>query len=104
MTTLRARVEMLPRQSPDFGFFTNDPIDAHHLAEALPFLKGAELVQAAPGTATFLVDRQGPVNVSFFGGLSLGRVGEVSICEDHGVRVASLLDLAASRQSTSSRS
>lgn len=85
------------RQSEDFDFFANDPIDAHRLASALPFLKGAGLIQAAPSTATFLVDREGPVKVSFFGGLSLGRVGEVSTCEDTGVRVASLLDLAAQK-------
>jgi len=85
------------RQSEDFDFFANDPIDAHHLASALPFLKGAELIQAAPSTATFLVDRQGPVKVSFFGGLLLGRVGEVSTCEGTSVRVASLVDLAAQK-------
>lgn len=85
------------RESEDFDFFANDPVDAHHLASALPFLKGAELIQAAPSTATFLIDRQGRVKVSFFGGLPLGRVGEVSICEDNHVRVASLLDLAAQK-------
>lgn len=85
------------RQSEDFDFFTNDAVDAHQLASRLPFLRGAELIQAAPSTATFLVDRQGRVKVSFFGGLSLGRVGEVSASEDTGVGVASLLDLAAQK-------
>lgn len=37
------------------------------------------------------------MKVSFFGGLALGRVGEVSTCEDTGVRVASMLDLAAQK-------
>lgn len=85
------------RQSEDFDFFTNDAIDAHSLAARLPFLAGAELIQAAPSTATFLVDRDGPVKVSYFGGLTLGRVGAPSICADTGVRVASLLDLAAQK-------
>ena len=85
------------RKSEDFDFFANDALDAHQLASALPLLEGAELIQAAPSTATFLVDRQGRVKVSFFGGLSLGRVGEVSTSEDTGVRVASLLDLAAQK-------
>lgn len=85
------------RQSEDFDFFSNDPLDAHSLRGTLPFLAEAELVQAAPSTATYLVDRSGPVKVSFFGGLALGRVGEVSVCEDTGVRVASLLDLAAQK-------
>ncbi len=85
------------RQSEDFDFFTNEPVDAHRLGATLPFLRGAELIQAAPSTATFLVDRGGPVKVSFFGALMLGRVGEVSVCDDTSVRVASLLDLAAQK-------
>jgi len=85
------------RQSEDFDFFTNNPIDAHSLPATLPFLVGAELLQAAPSTATFLVDRDGPVKVSCFGGLTLGRVGTPAICTDTGVRVASLLDLAAQK-------
>ena len=85
------------RESEDFDFFTNEPVDAHTLPTTLPFLRGGELMQAAPATATFLVDRGGPVKVSFFGALTLGRVGEVSVCDDTGVRVASLLDLAAQK-------
>jgi len=85
------------RESEDFDFFSNEPLDAHALHATLPFLAGAELIQAAPATATYLVDRSGRVKVSFFGGLLLGRVGEISVCEDNGVRVASLLDLAAQK-------
>ena len=85
------------RESEDFDFFANDSVDAHELAAALPFLRGAQLIQAAPSTATFLIERQGRVKVSFFGGLSLGRVGEVSTSDDTGVRVASMLDLAAQK-------
>lgn len=85
------------RQSEDFDFFTNDAIDAHALPLSLAFLAGGELVQAAPSTATYLVDRDGPVKVSFFGGLRIGRVGKPSTCSDTGVRVASLLDLAAQK-------
>lgn len=85
------------RESEDFDFFSNDPLDAHSLRSTLPFLTGAELIQAEPSTATYLVDRAGRVKISFFGKLSLGRVGEVSVCEDTGVHVASLLDLAAQK-------
>ncbi len=85
------------RESEDFDFFSNDPLDAHSLRSTLPFLKGAELIQAEPATATYLVERVGRVKVSFFGGLSLGRVGEVSACDDTGVHVASMLDLAAQK-------
>ncbi len=85
------------RVSENFDWFSNSPVDAHRLRQELPFLAGAELVEAAPQTATFLVDRRGPVKVSFFGGLTLGRVGEVSTCLDTRIRVASLLDLAAQK-------
>jgi len=49
------------RESEDFDFFSNDPVDAHALQAALPFLAHAELIQAAPSTATYLVDRSGRV-------------------------------------------
>lgn len=85
------------RESEDFDFFSNSPLDAHSLRATLPFLAGAELIQSAPQTATYLVERGGRVKVSFFDALSLGRVGEVSVCDDTGVQVASLLDLAAQK-------
>jgi len=85
------------RESEDFDFFSNDPVDAHSLRRTLPFLADAELIQAEPSTATYLVDRGGRVKVSFFGGLSLGRVDEVSVCGDTGVQIASMLDLAAQK-------
>lgn len=85
------------RESEDFDFFSNEAVDAHALFAALPFLAGAELIQAAPNTASYLLDRGGRVKVSFFGGLVLGRVGELSVSEDTGVRIASLLDLAAQK-------
>ncbi len=91
------------RESEDFDFFTNEPVDAHTLRATLPFLRGAELIHSAPADATFLGDRGGPVNVSFFGALVLGRVGELSACDDTGVRVASL-SILPRRRSVSSRS
>lgn len=85
------------RESEDFDFFTSESIDAHELGRTLKFLHGAELLQAAPETATFLADRGGRVKVSFFGGLSFGRVGEPDVCRENGLQVASLLDLAAQK-------
>jgi hypothetical protein len=76
------------RESEDFDFFTNDPVDAHTLASTVSWLRDAELVQAAPSTATFLVDRGGRVKISFVGALTLGRVGDVSEAVDTGVRRA----------------
>lgn len=85
------------RISEDFDFFSNSAVDAHDLRRALPWLAEAELLESAPHTATFLVDRGGPVKVSFFGGLVLGRVDHPSLAADTQIRVASLLDLAAQK-------
>lgn len=85
------------RQSVDFDFFTNQPISADDLTRRIAFLRGAELIQAEPNTCTFTVERDGGVNVSFFGGLTFGRVGKPERCEDNRLSIASLLDLAAQK-------
>ena len=58
---------------------------------------GVLLRQSEPNTLTVTVDREGPVKVSFFGGLRLGRVGEPEAAPDTGLLVASRLDLAATK-------
>ena len=60
-------------------------------------MQGAELIQAEPNTAASLIDRDGRVKVSFFGGLGIGRVGVPDRCADNGLAVASLLDIAAQK-------
>ena len=85
------------QNSVDFDFFGDRPLRQAELETELPFMAGAKIIQRERNTLSAIVDRGGPVKVSFFGGLSLGRVGEVSASEDTGVRVASLLDLAAQK-------
>jgi len=85
------------RQSIDFDFFTEKTLSADALIRDLPLLTNARLLQAAPNTATFAVQRDGEVQVSFFGALSFGRVGTPERCDDNGIWVASLLDLAAQK-------
>jgi Nucleotidyl transferase AbiEii toxin, Type IV TA system len=85
------------RQSIDFDCFTDRPLSADSLIRSLPFLSNAGLVQAEANTATFSVNRDGEVNVSFFGSLSFGRIGLPERCEDNGLWIASLLDLAAQK-------
>ena len=85
------------RQSVDFDFFTNQPLSADGLTRSLAFLQGAELIQSEPNTSTFTVDRGGAIRVSFFGGLTIGRVGKPERCEDNHVYIASLLDLAVQK-------
>jgi hypothetical protein len=85
------------RQSIDFDFFTERALSADRLVHDLPLLRDALLLQAAPDTATFSVRRGGEVKVSFFGSLTFGRVGLPERCEDNGLWIASLLDLAAQK-------
>jgi hypothetical protein len=44
-----------------------------------------------------MVQRGGPVKLSFFGGLTLGRVRDPEQASNHGLWVASLLDLAGTK-------
>ncbi|MER2519671.1 MAG: nucleotidyl transferase AbiEii/AbiGii toxin family protein [Bdellovibrionales bacterium] len=85
------------RVSVDFDFFTIEPFDPRELVENLSYLRGAEVVQVAPNTLTCRVQRDGPVLVSFFGGLRLRQVAAHDIAQDTGLRVASLLDLAGTK-------
>ena len=79
------------RSSVDFDFFSNQSFDPDELAGAIPYLKGAERIQVAPHTLKCRVERNGPVLVSFFGGLGLGQA------ERRTLYVASLLDIAGTK-------
>lgn len=83
------------RESVDFDFFTHRAFVPADLLRALAFLEGAEIRQGQPNTLTVSVDRDGPVFLSFFGGLDAGRVVEPDRATGHGLRIASLLDVGA---------
>jgi hypothetical protein len=85
------------RQSVDFDFFGNQPLDANALVLAIPFLAGATVTQREPNTLSCTVDRDGPVNLSFFGVPALPRLRPHLIAADIGLRIASLLDLAGAK-------
>jgi hypothetical protein len=81
------------RQSVDFDFFSFEPFTPLALLSEIPFLSGAEVVQSAANTLTCRVDRDGPVQVSFFGGLALGQIELPEATSDTGLQVASLTDM-----------
>ena len=85
------------RQSEDFDFFSNESFRPDELERRIPFLQGSQRLQSSPDTLVSLIDRNGPVKVSFFGGLSLRRVQDPERAEGPGLWVASLLDLAATK-------
>lgn len=68
------------RVSVDFDFFTTRPLERAALQRLLPWLESSTVLQDQPGTFTVLsagdAVRQGGVKVSFFGGLTIGRVAE----------------------------
>lgn len=89
------------RVSVDFDFFSASPLDRIGLAQALPWLRRARVLQDQPDTLTVLSagtrepDRS--VKVSFFGGLKIGRVADPEFTGDGVALVASPLDLLATK-------
>lgn len=88
------------RQSVDFDFFSHQPFQAASFRESIPYLKHAEMSQFQDNTLTAIVDRNGPVKVSFFGALGMKRAQDPDIVEENGIKVASILDLLASKLKT----
>ena len=88
------------RQSEDFDFFSNKPFQPSALRDSIPYLKHAEMTQFQANTLTAIVDRNGPVKLSFFGSLGIERVQDPDIADENGVQIASLLDLLASKLKT----
>jgi predicted nucleotidyltransferase component of viral defense system len=88
------------RHSEDFDFFSNVPFTSDVLPRRIPYLQDAEISQSETDTLTAIVDRGGPVKVSFFGGLNLNRVQDPEFSQENGIPVASLLDLGATKLAT----
>ena len=87
------------RSSVDFDFFGSRSLDLYQIEQGISFLKGANIIQREKNTLSAIVDRDGPVKVSFFGVPKLPRLSAAVVAEDNGLRVASLLDLAGTKAS-----
>ena len=85
------------RQSEYFDFFADCGIDPGEVYRSLPFLQGAQITQQEPNTLTCLVERDGPVKVSFFGLPHLRRVASALVADGNGLQVASLIDIAGTK-------
>lgn len=88
------------RTSEDFDFFSNRPFFPDVLRKTIGYLQDAEMRQFEENTLTAIINRDGPVKVSFFGGLKLNRVQDPDVMPDNGIKVASLLDIAATKLAT----
>ncbi len=88
------------RVSVDFDFFSDRPLDRQRLSRALPWMNTALALQDQPETLTLLTSGdqvQTGVKVSFFGGLTIGRVAEPDYTLDRVALVASPPDLLATK-------
>lgn len=90
------------RESVDFDFFTHRTFQPDELFSSYGFLRGSEVLQSQPNTLTVLTtgsdgDR---VKLSFFGGLTFGRLDQPRKTEDGVMTVASLDDLLAHKLKT----
>ncbi len=86
------------RESLDFDFFRFAPLDKDQIRARFQFVRGAAILQDAPDTLVVLAEMpSGSVKVSFFGGISFGRVNDPLQTSDGTLLVASLDDLMATK-------
>ena len=64
---------------------------------SIPYLEGAVVQQQERNTLTCRIHRGGPVSVSFFGLAKLKPVASVTFVNPPGLKLADLLDLAATK-------
>lgn len=67
------------------------------LTRKIEFLADATITQQEPNTLSAVVDRDGPVLVSFFGLPGIARLRPPHVASDNGLQIASLLDLAGTK-------
>lgn len=82
------------RESADFDFFSQGLFEPHVLLETVPYLKGATVRRSAANDLTVTVERDGSVQLSFFGNFDLGQVAAAELVDGPNFNVAALLDVA----------
>jgi hypothetical protein len=86
------------RVSVDFDFFRSQPLDKQELDEAFAFTRTAQIIQEDENTLVVSAAMpSGPVKLSFFGGMTIGRVNEPLRTSDATLLVASREDLLATK-------
>lgn len=87
------------RNSIDFDFFSDRQLDIQAIESGTSFLSGAKIIQRDKNTLSAIVDRDGPVKVSFFGVPNLPRLAPAHLVKENGLQIASMLDLAGTKAS-----
>lgn len=85
------------RESVDFDFFSDQPLDQQAIRRTLPFMDEATTLQESPDTWVVMTPPPGRVKISFFGQIDFGRVGDPEWTDDHVLLVASEVDLMATK-------
>jgi hypothetical protein len=85
------------RRSLDFDFFGSRPFNPAKLEASIPFMTAATITQREPNTLSAVVNRGGPVRLSFLGVPGLPRLALPHVAPDNGLQIASLLDLAGTK-------
>ena len=86
------------RISIDFDFFKGEPLEKGKIAASFPFVRTARTIQESENTLVCDVPMpSGHVKLSFFGGLTLGRINDPPRTGDKVLLVASLEDLLATK-------
>jgi hypothetical protein len=86
------------RISVDFDFFRTEPLDKKDIERSFPFMRDAQTIQEDKNTLVLSAPMpSGPVKLSFFGGITIGRINEPLRTKDATLLVASLEDLLATK-------
>jgi hypothetical protein len=89
------------RISVDFDFFRTEPLDKKDIETSFTFMRAAQTIQEDENTLVVMSPMQsGPVKVSFFGGVTIGRINEPLRTSDATLLVASLEDLLVTKLKT----
>ncbi len=93
----RRRLAAWPSGVLDFDFFSSEPLNHDVLYKTLSFLGASTPLQREPDALTVLLERGGPVKVSFFGDIGIGCIDPPETTDDRVLQVASLRDLLGTK-------
>jgi hypothetical protein len=86
------------RQSVDFDFFSDAPLNKRRLQASFAFMSNARIIQDDPQTLVISANAaSGAIRISFFGELNLGHVNPPLQTSDGVLLIASLEDLMATK-------
>jgi hypothetical protein len=89
------------RTSVDFDFFNAAPLNKRDIEASFPFMAEAPTIQEEKNTLVVNAAMpSGPVKVSLFGGMTIGRINTPLLTRDGVLLVASLEDLLATKLKT----